>query len=417
MTGLEKEVERQLDVMRDGAVDFFGEEDLRPRLASALRESRPLRVKLGLDPSSPHIHLGHSVVLMKLRRFQDLGHMPIFLVGDFTARIGDPSGKKKTRPALGAEEIQSNAATYVEQAGLLLDVERAEIRFNSEWMDDLAAADFVRLCSHYTVARLLERDDFAKRYSAGEPIAVHEFLYPFAQAYDSVALELADVELGGTDQTFNLLMASEIQRDYGQPPQAVLTHPLLVGTDGVEKMSKSLGNAIGVTEPPEDMYGKLMSISDALMLEYHDRLGSDEWSDLGLARERLAEGEGRRARVQAGPGASHRRALPGSRGCRSAVPSTSAGWYSARRSPRRFPSTASRSARRGRSGLLELLERLGFTRSRGEARRLVNQRAVQVDGLPVEDPTLRLTAGSYLIRGGEAPLRAGRAPLNPPRGK
>jgi tyrosyl-tRNA synthetase len=398
-TGLEKEVERQLDVMRDGVVDFYGEEDLRPRLALALRQGRPLRVKLGLDPSSPHIHLGHTVVLLKLRRFQDLGHTPIFLVGDFTARIGDPSGKKKTRPALDAEEIQANAATYVEQAGLLLDVERAEIRFNSEWMNELAAADFVRLCSHYTVARLLERDDFAKRYAAGEPIAVHEFLYPFAQAYDSVALH-ADVELGGTDQTFNLLMAREIQRDYGQPPQAVLTHPLLVGTDGVEKMSKSLGNAIGVTEPPEDMYGKLMSISDALMLEYHDRLGSDEWSELGHARERLAEGEGDalafkqalalriverfQGREAAARGAEHFRRVVQRKEIPEEVPE------------HRFPVGDA-----GGTGLLELLERLQFTRSRGEARRLVNQRAVHVDGLPVEDPTLRLPTGCYLIRVGK----------------
>ena len=251
---VQKEIDRQLAVMRDGAVDFFGEAELRERLATSLAEDRPLRVKLGLDPSSPNIHIGHTVVLKKLERFQQLGHVPIFLVGDFTARIGDPSGKKKTRPALTEEQVKRNAATYVEQAGVLLDVARAEIRFNSEWMDELSSQDFVRLCSHYTVARLLERDDFAKRYAAGEPIAVHEFLYPFAQAYDSVALR-ADVELGGTDQTFNLLMAREIQRDYGQAPQAVITHPLLVGTDGADKMSKSLGNAIGISDPPEDIYG------------------------------------------------------------------------------------------------------------------------------------------------------------------
>ena len=238
---IQGEVDRQIDAMRDGAVEFYGEDELRPRLAKALAEGRPLRVKLGLDPSAPHIHLGHTVVLGKLRRFQELGHTPIFLVGDFTARIGDPSGKKKTRPALSEEEVREHASTYVEQAARVLDAERAEIRFNSEWIGELTPADWIRLCSHYTVARLLERDDFAKRYAAGEPISVHEFLYPFAQAYDSVALE-ADVELGGTDQTFNLLMAREIQRAYGQAPQAVITHPLLVGTDGTEKMSKSLGN-------------------------------------------------------------------------------------------------------------------------------------------------------------------------------
>ena len=243
---IQREAERQLAAMREGAVEFYGEDELRERLEQRLRAGRPLRVKLGMDPSAPDLHLGHTVVLRKLRRFQELGHTPIFLVGDFTARIGDPSGRKKTRPALDEEEVERNAASYVEQAGRVLDVARAEIRFNSEWMQRMSSTEIVQLCSRYTVARLLERDDFAKRYKAGDPISVHEFLYPFVQAYDSVALE-ADVELGGTDQTFNLLMAREIQRDYGQPAQAVITHPLLVGLDGREKMSKSLGNTIGIT--------------------------------------------------------------------------------------------------------------------------------------------------------------------------
>ena len=228
---IESEVDRQLAVMRERAVEFYGEGELRERLAQRLRAGRPLRVKLGMDPSAPDLHLGHTVVLQKLRRFQDLGHTPIFLVGDFTARIGDPSGRKKTRPALDAAEIQRNAATYVEQAARVLDVAGAEVRFNGEWMLPMTSTEIVQLCSRYTVARLLERDDFAKRHAAGDPISVHEFLYPFVQAYDSVALE-ADVELGGTDQTFNLLMAREIQRDFGQPAQAVITHPLLVGLDG-----------------------------------------------------------------------------------------------------------------------------------------------------------------------------------------
>ena len=243
--GIEAEAERQLERIRGGAVELYGDDDLRERLLQSLREGRPLRVKLGMDPSSPDLHLGHTVVLEKLRVFQDLGHVPIFLVGDFTARIGDPSGRKKTRPALTREQVEENARTYVDQVARLIDVERAEIRFNSEWMDRLTPTDFVRLCSTQTVARMLERDDFAKRYAAGEPISIHEFLYPFVQAYDSVALQ-ADIELGGTDQTFNLLMGRELQRHYGQPPQAVLTVPLLVGTDGREKMSKSLGNSIDI---------------------------------------------------------------------------------------------------------------------------------------------------------------------------
>lgn len=220
--GVRREVDRHLETMRDGAVGFYGEDELRPRLERALGERSPLRVKLGMDPSAPDLHLGHTVVLSKLRRLQELGHTPILLIGDFTARIGDPSGRKKTRPALSAEEVTQNAATYVAQAARVLDVKRAEIRFNSEWMDRMTPAEWLRLCSRYTVARLLERDDFAKRYAANEPIAVHELLYPFAQAYDSVVLR-ADIELGGTDQTFNLLMAREIQRDYGQSPQAVIT--------------------------------------------------------------------------------------------------------------------------------------------------------------------------------------------------
>jgi tyrosyl-tRNA synthetase len=396
---IEREVERQLEVMRDGAVDFYGEEELREHLGQALRKGEPLRVKFGMDPSAPDIHVGHTVVLLKLRRFQELGHTPIFLVGDFTARIGDPSGKKKTRPALSAEEVKANAATYVAQAGLILDVERLEVRFNSEWMGELSPADFVRLCSHYTVARLLERDDFAKRYASGEPIAVHEFLYPFAQAYDSVALR-ADVELGGTDQTFNLLMAREIQRDYGQRPQAVITHPLLVGTDGVEKMSKSLGNAIGITEAPEEMYGKVMSVSDALMLEYFDHLGGGDWEALGAEREALGRGEGdplafkqalARGLVErfhgsdaAGRAADHFRRVVRQKELPDDLPERS------------FPVGSD-----GRKGLLELLEALEFAKSRGEGRRLIQQTAVQIDGQPVRDSGLYLESGTYLIRVGK----------------
>jgi tyrosyl-tRNA synthetase len=287
---LAREADQQLDVMRDGAVAFHGEEGLRLRLIAALKEQRPLRVKLGMDPSAPDLHIGHTVVLNKLKKIQELGHTPIFLVGDFTAGIGDPSGKNKTRPALDADTVERNAKTYVEQVGRILDIENAEVRFNSEWMKDLSSADFVRLCSHYTVARLLERDDFAKRYAAGEPISVHEFLYPFVQSYDSVALH-ADVELGGTDQTFNLLMGREIQRAYGQPAQAVITRPLLVGSDGA-KMSKSLGNGIGITDRPEEMFGKVMSVSDSLMLEYYDLLHDSRWEALKPLREALGRGAG-----------------------------------------------------------------------------------------------------------------------------
>lgn len=396
---IEAEIERQLAIICQGVVEFYGEEDLRKRLAGALRENRPLRVKLGMDPSSPDLHLGHTVTLNVLRRFQELGHVPIFLVGDFTARIGDPSGKKKTRPALSSEQVERNARTYVEQVGVVLDVEQAEIRFNSEWMDTLTPADFVRLCSQQTVARLLERDDFAKRYAAGEPISVHELLYPFVQAYDSVALE-ADVELGGTDQTFNLLMGRELQRHYGQAPQAVLTLPLLVGTDGHEKMSKSLGNSIELLDAPEDVYGKLMSLSDECMHDYITVLSAGAWDDLVGEAERVREGTGdpmqlkqalARAVVsrlcgeeQAAAAQAHFQRVVRSRGLPDDIPEHSVGLGGA-----------------SELGLLVVLEAVGLTSSRGEARRLVQQGAVQVDGERVEDTAQHLGPGSYLLRAGK----------------
>jgi tyrosyl-tRNA synthetase len=392
------EVARQLAVIRDGAVQFFGEEELRAKLAQSVREGRPLRVKLGMDPSAPDLHLGHSVVLAKLRRFQDLGHTPIFLIGDFTARIGDPTGRKKTRPALSVDEVKANAETYVAQAALVLDVQRAEIRFNSEWMDQLTPSDWIRLCSRYTVARLLERDDFAKRYAANEPIAVHELLYPFAQAYDSVALR-SDVELGGTDQTFNLLMAREIQRDYGQVPQAVLTHPLLRGTDGVEKMSKSLGNSIGLLDPPADMYGKVMSIPDALMSEYCDLLDDGTWDEL---REWRVSGEPPRDPLAIKHGLALRivARFHGSEAAREAR-SHFERVVQRKEVPDDVPECRLPLGDGGGSGLLEVLEALGMAKSRSEARRLVAQNAVSLDGKRVEDAALVLNRGSYLIQVGK----------------
>ncbi|MBW2386477.1 MAG: tyrosine--tRNA ligase [Deltaproteobacteria bacterium] len=393
------EVERQLSVMKDGSVDFYGEEDLRERLALCLREKRPLRVKLGMDPSSPDLHLGHSVVLMKLRRFLELGHTPIFLIGDFTARIGDPSGKKKTRPALSEEEVQENARTYVDQVARILDVDRIEVRFNDQWMSQMQPGDFIRLCSKYTVARLLERDDFAKRYAAGVPIFAHELLYPFVQAYDSVALE-SDVELGGSDQTFNLLMAREIQRDYGQPPQAVITHPLLVGTDGQEKMSKSLGNAVGLTDAPHEMYGKIMSIPDGLMCEWFDLLCVGEWEEDRPAFEAFSKGEGDPMALKhrlaaltvqrlhgaeaAQAGAAHFRKVVQDK----AVPDD-------------VPTTDLSLGDEGEMPLLEVLDRAGLVKSRSEGRRLVRQGAVSVNGVRASDALAGLGAGSHLLRVGK----------------
>ncbi len=395
---LAREAARQLDAMREGAAAFHGEEELRPRLIAALKERRPLRVKLGMDPSAPDLHIGHTVVLNKLRRIQELGHTPIFLVGDFTARIGDPSGKNKTRPALDADTVERNAQTYVEQVGRILDVEDAEVRFNSEWMGEFSSADLVRLCSHYTVARLLERDDFAKRYAANEPISVHEFLYPFVQAYDSVVLR-ADVELGGTDQTFNLLMGREIQRDYGQPAQAVITHPLLVGSDGA-KMSKSLDNGIGITDPPDEMFGKVMSISDALMLEYYDLLHDGRWEALEPLREALGRGAGDPMAFKLALAGALVERFSGAEAAREAADHFRS-VVREKRTPRDLEEVRCEIGRDAQIGLLELLERLELVVSRSEARRLVVQKAVRVDGEVIADPALRLSAGAYLLKVGK----------------
>lgn len=255
--------EDQLKILKSNTEDLIEESELLERL----KTGRPLRVKLGVDPSRPDLHLGHAVVLRKLRQFQDLGHTVVLIIGDFTARIGDPSGRSKTRPMLSAEETKQNAISYQEQAFKILDKNKTELRFNSEWLDPLKFEDVIRLASKYTVARMLERDDFEKRYRSGEPISIVEFLYPIAQAYDSVAVK-CDVEIGGTDQKFNLLVGRKYQEEFGQPPQIVLTMPIIEGTDGTLKMSKSYGNYIGLTDPPDDIYGKIMSIPDALMFKY-----------------------------------------------------------------------------------------------------------------------------------------------------
>ena len=271
--------DEQLIYLKKGLAELIREEDLRERLIQAKKEGRPLRVKAGFDPTAPDLHLGHTVLLRKMKHFQDLGHTAIFLIGDVTARIGDPSGRNVTRPPMTREQTQANTATYLEQVYKKLDRGKTEVRYNSEWLDKLQFDDLVRLASRYTVARILERDDFSKRYKDGAPISMHELLYPLVQAYDSVMLQ-CDVELGGTDQKFNLLVGREIQRDYGQPPQIVATVPLLVGIDGVNKMSKSLGNYIGITEPPEVMFRKVMQISDELMWSYWELLTDRSTADI-----------------------------------------------------------------------------------------------------------------------------------------
>jgi tyrosyl-tRNA synthetase len=284
-------IDEQLFYLKKGTVDLIREEDLKTKLELSAKTGKPLRVKLGLDPTAPDIHIGHTVVIRKLKAFQDLGHTVIFLIGDFTGMIGDPSGKNVTRPPLSREEININAETYKKQMFKLLDSAKTELRFNGEWMDKFGAADFIKLCAKTTVKQILERDDFTKRMNDEKPISLHELLYPLVQGYDSVALE-ADVELGGTDQKFNLLMGRNLQREYSQEPQVILTTPLLEGLDGVNKMSKSLNNYIGIDEPPDQMFGKVMSITDDLMWRYYELLtdaGVDEINTLKFKCESESE--------------------------------------------------------------------------------------------------------------------------------
>jgi tyrosyl-tRNA synthetase len=274
-----KPVDQQLEYIRKGAFEIIRESDLRDKIENSRASGKPLRVKAGFDPTAPDLHLGHTVLLRKLKHFQDLGHTVIFLIGDFTGMIGDPTGRSATRPPLSPEEIMRNAKTYMAQVYKILDAHKTEVRFNSEWLGKMKSEDWVRLAAKYTVSQMLERDDFHKRFQEEKPIAVHEFLYPLAQAYDSVMLK-ADVELGGTDQKFNLLVGREIQRHFGQESQVVLTTPILEGLDGVQKMSKSLNNAIGILEKPLDMYGKLMSISDEMMWRYYELLTDLQLSEI-----------------------------------------------------------------------------------------------------------------------------------------
>ncbi|HMS07891.1 MAG TPA: tyrosine--tRNA ligase [Pyrinomonadaceae bacterium] len=360
--------------MGKGSVDLIREEDLRAKLERSAKTGKPLRVKLGLDPTAPDIHLGHTVVIRKLKAFQDLGHTVIFLIGDFTGMIGDPSGKNVTRPPLSREEVNANAETYKQQMFKLLDPEKTELRFNGEWMDKFTAQDFVKLCAKTTVRQILERDDFTKRMQEEKPISLHELLYPLTQGYDSVALE-SDVELGGTDQKFNLLMGRNLQREFGQEPQVIITTPLLEGLDGVNKMSKSLNNYIGIEEQPGEMFGKVMSISDELMWRYYELLTDLTHSEISDLRSEIDKGENpRNLKV--------RLAKLIITDFHSAADAEAAEEDFTRRFVQKeVPDDIElKQMPSGIYRLAELLAETGLAASKGEAKRLIEQGGVKIDG-------------------------------------
>ena len=384
-------VDEQLREIQRGTVDIIPLEELKKKLETG----RPLRVKLGLDPSAPDLHLGHTVVLNKLRQFQELGHVVIFLIGDFTGMIGDPTGRSETRKPLTREQIKVNADTYTEQAFKILDRQRTEIRFNSEWMGAMSSADMIRLCSQYTVARLLERDDFAKRFRENTPIHVHELLYPLVQGYDSVALR-ADVEIGGTDQRFNLLVGRELQRSHGQEPQVILTMPLLEGTDGVQKMSKSLSNYIGITEPPVEIYGKVMSISDPLMVKYYELLSAVDHAHV----EAIRRGDIHPMEAKQRLAAELVTRFHGAEAAETAIAD-----FAQRFQRRELPSEIESFSWPGEEStvwICHVLREAGLVKSTSEARRLITQGGVRCDGEKLEDADLQIPAR------GETVIQVGR---------
>jgi tyrosyl-tRNA synthetase len=386
-----KSEDEQIEILRRGCVEILDESELRERL----KLGRPLRVKAGFDPTSADLHLGHTVLLQKLRQFQQLGHQVIFLIGDFTARIGDPTGRSETRPVLSRDAIEDNARTYVQQVGKILDMSSVEVRRNSEWLDDMGSDGLIRLAAQYTVARMLERDDFEKRYRDHRPIGVHEFLYPLIQGHDSVALD-CDVEIGGTDQKFNLLVGRDLLRAKGRPPQIVMTLPLLEGKDGQQKMSKSLGNAIGVNDSPEDMFGALMSISDVLMHRYYELLSDRSLSELADIRNGVVHPmEAKKGLAVEMVTRFHAAAA--------AVVAREA--FELRFQKRQVPEDVPTFAWSDVSGIVpvsRLLHESGLAASKGEARRLVEQGAVRIDGQKVVDPAAGIPAtGSPLVEVGK----------------
>lgn len=383
---MSQSLETTLAELKRGVEDVYSEADL----IEKLKENRPLRIKLGADPTAPDIHLGHTVVLNKLRQFQQLGHEVIFLIGDFTGMVGDPSGKNSTRPPLTREDVLRNAETYKQQIFKILDPQKTRIVFNSEWLGALGTEGMIRLASNYTVARMLERDDFKKRFGNNQPIAIHEFIYPLLQGYDSVALQ-ADVELGGTDQTFNLLIGRELQKSAGQKPQVAMTLPLLVGLDGEKKMSKSLGNYIGVTESPSEMFGKVMSISDDLMWDWYNLLSFRPLEEIAQLKADVAGGKNPRdVKILL---AKEIIARFHSEEAANAAEQEFINRFQKGAMPDEMPEFTFE----GEIGLANLLKEAGLVTSTSEAIRSVNQGGVKIDGEKVEDPKLVISVGTTAV--------------------
>ena len=391
---LSDNVQEALAITKRGVDELLIESEFAQKLARSEQSGVPLRIKLGLDPTAPDLHLGHTVVLNKMRQLQDLGHQVIFLIGDFTSMIGDPSGRNATRPPLTKEQVEQNAMTYFKQASLVLDPAKTEIRYNSEWCDPLGARGMIQLASRYTVARMMERDDFTKRFKNGTPIAVHEFLYPLMQGYDSVALK-SDLELGGTDQKFNLLVGRELQKDYGQEPQCILTMPLLEGLDGVEKMSKSKNNYIGITEPGNNMFAKIMSISDDMMWKYFDLLSFRSIADVAALKAEIAGGRNPRdAKVAIA------QEIVARFHSQQAAEDALADFVN--RSKGGIPDDIPEVALGGAPlGVAQLLKQANLCASTSEAMRMVEQGGVRVDGAVISDKGLQLQAGTFVLQVGK----------------
>ena len=391
-------VAEQMEIIKRGTVEILVEKELQDKLEKSEKSGVPLTIKAGFDPTAPDLHLGHTVLIQKLRQFQQLGHQVNFLIGDFTGMIGDPTGKSETRKALTREDVLRNAETYKEQVFKILDPEKTKVVFNSEWLLPLSATDMIGLASKYTVARMLEREDFSNRFANQLPISIHEFLYPLIQGYDSVAMK-ADVELGGTDQKFNLLVGRELQREWGQTPQSVITMPLLEGLDGVNKMSKSLGNYIGISDPADEIFGKIMSVSDDLMLRYYELLSDMTLADLAKLKSGLKERwiHPMDAKKQLG-----REMVARYHGAAAAEAAEEefVRRFRDNRIPDEMPEVAV-SAEGGKILLCKLLAQAGLVPSNSEGRRAIQGNGVKVDGEKVSDENLELTAGAYVIQVGK----------------